>query len=102
MSTQNIQSILLTTGLPVAYSHFQTVQTPPYIVWTGSGQNTFGADNTWYHRQNTYQIEYYFTKKNEANEAAIEDALLNAGMQYVKSADLFIEDQNVYLIYYDV
>lgn len=102
MSTQNIQSILLTTGLPVAYSHFQTSQTPPYIVWTGSGQNTFGADNTWYHRQNTYQIEYYFTKKNEANEAAIEDALLNAGMQYVKSADLFIEDQNVYLIYYDV
>lgn len=102
MSTQNIQSILLTTGLPVAYSHFQTAQTPPYIVWTGSGQNTFGADNTWYHRQNTYQIEYYFTKKNEANEAAIEDALLNAGMQYVKSADLFIEDQNVYLIYYDV
>lgn len=102
MSTSNIQSLLLTTGLPVAYSHFQTQQVPPYIVWTGSGQNTFAADDTWYHRKNTYQIEYYFTKKNEANEAAIEQALLDAGYQYTKSADLFIEDQNVYLIYYDV
>lgn len=102
MSTSNIQSLLLTTGLPVAYSHFQTKQVPPYIVWTGSGQNTFGADDTWYHRRNTYQIEYYFTKKDEANESAIEEVLLGAGYQYTKSADLFIEDQNVYLIYYDV
>lgn len=101
MST-NIQSILSETGLPVVYSHFKTKQVPPYIAWTGSGQNTFAADDTWYHRRNTYQIEYYFKEKNEENETAIEDALLSAGMQYTKSADLFIEDQNVYLIYYDV
>lgn len=96
----SIYEILQSTGLPCAYSHFRTKQEPPYIVYIGNGQDTFGADNTWYHRQNTYQIEYYFKKKSVANETAIENALLENGYQYIKSEDLYLEDQDVFLIYY--
>ena len=88
------------TGLPCAYSHFKTLQTPPYIVYIGNGQDTFEADNTHYWKRNTYQVEYYFTAKNEQNEASIEEALLSAGYLYEKSEDIFIEDQNVFVIYY--
>ena len=95
-----IYQTLQSTGLPCAYSHFKTTQTPPYIVYIGNGQDVLNADNTHYWRRNTYQVEYYFTTKDESNEAAIEDALLDNGFIYEKSEDVYIEDQGVFVIYY--
>lgn len=95
-----IYQTLQSTGLPCAYSHFKTKQAPPYIVYIGNGQDVFEADNTHYWRQNAYQVEYYFTTKNEANEIAIETALLNNGFLYEKSEDIYIEDQGVFVVYY--
>ena len=96
----SIYQTLQGTGLPCAYSHFRTAQDPPYIVYIGNGQDTFEADNTHYWKRNAYQVEYYFTTKNEQNEASIEEALLTAGYLYEKSEDVYIEDQNVFVIYY--
>lgn len=91
---------LQSTGLPCAYSHFKKKQSPPYIVYIGNGQDTFQADNTHYWKQNTYQVEYYFTTKNEQNEEAIETALLDNGFLYEKSEDIYIEEEEVFVIYY--
>lgn len=91
---------LQSTGLPCAYSHFKKKQSPPYIVYIGNGQEVFEADNTHYWKQNTYQVEYYFTTKNEQNEEAIESALLENGFLYEKSEDIYIEDEGVFVIYY--
>ena len=98
----SIYEVLQSTGLPCAYSHFKKPQSPPYIVYIGHGQDIFEADNTHYYRQNTYQVEYYFTTKNESNEDSIENALLEAGYLYDKSEDIYLEDQGVFLIYYYV
>lgn len=95
-----IYQTLQSTGLPCAYSHFKTSQEPPYIVYIGNGQDVLNADNTHYWRRNTYQVEYYFTTKNESNETNIEDALLENGFIYEKSEDIYIEDQDVFVIYY--
>ena len=95
-----IYQTLQSTGLPCAYSHFKTNQTPPYIIYIGKGQDTFQADNTHYWKQNTYQVDYYFTTKNESNEGAIEQALLDNGFLYDKSEDVYIEDEGVFVIYY--
>lgn len=96
-----IQETLKSTGLPCAYSHFlKKGQKPPYIVYIGSGQINLDADNTHYWRENTYQVEYYFKDKDEQAEAAIEDALLENGFLYDKSEDIFVESENVFLIYY--
>lgn len=95
-----IYECLQSTGLPCAYSHFKTKQEPPYIVYIGNGQDTFTADNTHYWRENIYQVEYYYKTKNEANEASIEEALLDAGFIYDKSEDIYLEEQGVFLIYY--
>lgn len=91
---------LQATKLPCAYSHFKTPQTPPYIVYIGNGQSNLNADNTHYYRRNQYQVEYYFTTKNEANEEAIESALLADGFLYDKSEDIYIESEGVFVIYY--
>ena len=94
---------LQATGFPCAYSHFRdTPKDPPYIVYVGNGQDTFKADDTHYWRRNRYQIEYYFTQKNEAAEATIEDLLLQNGFIYEKTEDVFIEEEGVFVIYYHV
>lgn len=95
---QTLQSI----GLPCTYSHFKKAQEPPYLVYIGNGQDNLDADNTHYWRNNRYQVEYYFTTKDESNEARIENALLEAGYLYDKSEDIYIEDEGVFVIYYYV
>lgn len=97
-----IYQVLQSTGLPCAYSHFKAPQEPPYLVYLGSGQDVLEADNTHYWKNNRYQIEYYFTEKNETNEAAIEKVLLDNGLLYEKSEDVFVEDEGVFVIYYTV
>lgn len=98
----SIFEVLQSTGLPVAYSHFRTAQEPPFIVYMGDGQQTLSADNTFYWTDNDYQVEYYFKKKNETNEAVIEAALLNAGYQYEKSEDAYIQSEDLFVIYYTI
>ena len=100
-----IFEILQQTGLPCAYSHFaeeNSPAAPPYIVYLGRGQNNFEADNTYYYQRNRYQIEYYFTMKDEDAEAQIEQLLLANGYLYDKSEDVYIEDEGVFVIYYNV
>ena len=97
----SIVETLQSTGLPCVYSHFKKKGvTPPYIIYIGNGQLNLDADNTHYWRENTYQVEYYFTEKDESKETEIEDALLDNGFIYEKSEDVFIEDENVFVIYY--
>ena len=91
-----------TLGLPVAYSHFNSAQKPPYCVYTGAGQNALDADDTYYWRRDTYSLEYYFEKKDAAKEASIEDTILANGWKYTKSDDVYIETDGVYVIYYDL
>lgn len=97
-----IMQTLQATGLPCAYSHFKTEQEPPYLVYIGAGQDTDAADNTYKWTNNRYQVEYYFTKKSQATEAAIEAKLLENNYNYTKSEDVFIEDENVFVIYYTI
>lgn len=100
--TQSIYDVLHSLSIPCAYSHFTIPQEPPYVVYLGNGQTTLEADNTHYYRENQYQVEYYFTEKNESLEAEIEDALLSNGYIYDKSEDIYIESEGVFLIYYYV
>ena len=97
-----IYEVLQPTKLPCAYSHFKKKQTPPFLVYIGTGQDDLAADNTYYHKNNRYRVEYYFTVKDEEKEAAIESALLAAGFLYEKSDDIYIESEDVFVIYYDV
>lgn len=98
---------LQTIGLPCAYSHFrkedgEVPQQPPYLVYMGAGQDTFEADNTHYYTENRYRVEYYFTEKDEEEEAEIEATLLSNGFLYTKSEDAFIDSEGVFVIYYTI
>lgn len=87
---------------PVAYSHFTEPVKPPYLVYLGAGQEQFEADDTIYWRRNVYTIEYYFEKKDETKETSIENLILSAGFQYDKSDDVYIQDEGLFVIYYNL
>ena len=93
-------------GIPCVYSHYtddgHAPVSPPYLSYIGEGQNDFPADNTYYFRRNNYQIEYYFTKKDENMENRIENVLLDNGFPYSKSDDVFIQSEGVFVIYYHI
>lgn len=92
-------------GIPVVYSHFMGTnppKEPPYIAYIGDGQDTFTADNKFYWTRSRYQLEYYFTKKDETQEAAIESFLSDHGFLYEKSGDVWIESEGVFVIYYSI
>lgn len=99
----DIVNTLKKTGLPVVYSHSRKKNVKlPYIAYIGDGQDVKAADNTYYYSRNNYQIEYYYIKKNEAAEEAIEQALLEDGWPYSKTEDVYIDDEEVFVIYYHV
>lgn len=107
MANKTLYEILETIGLPCVYSHFtgdagEIPQKPPYIVYIGSGRDNMAADNTYIWGRNLYQVEYYFTKKDESKEAEIEAVLLSNGYNYTKSEDVYIESEGVFVIYYNV
>lgn len=97
-----IFQLLTTLGMPVAYGYHSKPQNLPYLCLIGSGQDQFEADNTYYTKKNHWQIEYYFIKKDPAVEEQIESLLLANGYKYTKSEDIYIEDEDVFVIYYDI
>lgn len=72
----------------------------PFIVYMGDGQDTFSSDNIIYWKKEKYRAEYYFKVKSETNESAIETALNNNGFFYEKSEDTWMQDQEIFVIYY--
>ena len=93
---------LQTLGMPVAYGYHSQPQTPPYMCLIGAGQEQFEADNTYYKVKDNWQIEYYFKDKNPETEASIESLLLSNGYRYDKSEDVYIDNEDVFVIYYDI
>ena len=102
INAETLYDILSDLKIPVAYGRFKEPVELPFIVYLGEGQEDFSADNTYYHKTNNYRIEYYFTDKNEAVEEAIETVLLENGLLYTKSEDIYISEEDVFEIYYTI
>lgn len=108
---QNVLEALEDMNIPWAYLTFRSSTyldadgnehevKPPFAVYYGSGQSKLSADNTHYWSENTYTIEYYFTDKSSTYEEGIEAAILAEGFQFEKSGDIYLEDEDVVVIYY--
>lgn len=99
-SIDRLLEVLETVGLPAAYMVFDKKLDPPFIVYYGSGQDKMSADDTHFWSEDTYNIEYYFKKKNAKNEENLEKILLEYGFQFSRSEDIYLSDEDVFVIYY--
>lgn len=75
MTLAQLKALLDTTGYPVAYNHFNTAPTVPFIVYRLPSSMNFGADNVVYHNISDIEIELYTNKKDLAAEKKLEDVL---------------------------
>jgi len=94
-------TLLKSTGLPVAYHHFVSPPSPPYIVYLFSYSSNFGADNKVYDAEKNYQVELYTTKKDPVSEKLIED-LFDEHDIYWEKTETYIEGEGLFQVLYEI
>ena len=94
-------TLLKTTGLPVAYHHFASPPSPPYIVYLFAYSSNFGADNKVHSQADNYQVELYTKTKDPAAEALIED-LFDEHDIYWEKTEIYIESEGLYQVLYEI
>ena len=101
MDEATLFQLLKTTNLPVAYHHFTSPPTPPYMVYLFSYNTNFGADNKVYDAAKNFQVELYTKTKDLASEKLIEDALNGADVYWEKT-ETYIESEGLYQVLYEI
>lgn len=99
---QNLKEILEQLNIPVAYDHFNTATTPPFIAFRRYNTNNFGADNVVYKKINNYYIELYTEYKDVDLEEELEDLLTSEGIFFNVESETYIEDEKMYEIIYTI
>jgi len=94
-------TLLKSTGLPVAYHHFTSPPTPPYIVYLFSYSSNFGADNKVHSQADNYQVELYTKTKDPTSEALIE-GLFDANEIYWEKTETYIESEGLFQVLYEI
>ena len=101
MDEATLFALLKTTGLPVAYHHFTSPPSPPYVVYLFSYSSNFGADNKVYDAAKNFQVELYTKTKDLASEKLIEDALNGADVYWEKT-ETYIDSEGLYQVLYEI
>ena len=94
-------NLLKSTGLPVAYHHFTSPPSPPYIVYLFAYSSNFGADNKVHSQADNYQVELYTKTKDPAAEALIE-GLFDANDIYWDKTETYIDSEGLYQVLYEI
>lgn len=89
------------TGYAVAYDHFNSAQTPPFICYRYIESADIYADNHNYVPRGDYHVELYTNNKDPAAEAAVEAELEALELPFQK-AEAFIETEQMYQILYQI
>lgn len=101
MMLPELYNILKATGYPVAYSHFDEPQKPPFITYLVSDSPNFVADNKVYKKITDVRIELYTTIKDLVAEQKIEDLLDENELPYQPS-EAFISSEKLFQKIYEV
>ena len=94
-------TLLKSTGLPVAYHHFTSPPSPPYIVYLFAYSSNFGADNKVHSQADNYQVELYTKTKDPTSEKLVED-LFDANDIYWEKTETYIESEDLYQVLYEI
>lgn len=89
-------------SIPVAYGQFNNPVVPPFVVYLYSSPEVMAADNMNYYVNDTFTIEYYFNKKDREKEREIENLLNSNELIWSKTEDIWIDEEKIYVVYYEV
>ena len=99
MTLEELKEILDTSELPVAFDHFVTEQTLPYLVYIVADNQNISADNKLWYTAPQIQLELYTNLKNETTEGTVEAILDSVPFFYTK-AEGNLPDEQMYMVTY--
>ena len=103
MTLAELNTVLATTNLPVAYQAFPADKVPamPFIVYMELGSDNFGADNVVWHSAARVEIDLLCKTKDGALESVLETVLTNAGIFWERESD-HNDDEDCYVTTYNI
>lgn len=84
-------------GIPIAFDHFATEQSLPYMVYIISANDQFAADNITYHSDPEIQLELYTEQKDSTSEATVEGLI--SGFYFTKEEG-YLDSEQMYMVAY--
>lgn len=101
MTFKDIATLIDGIGYPSSYYQFteDTAKAPPFICFFYEGDNDVVADNSNYQKIERLILELYTDEKDFAAEAAVENALNNAGLVYTRE-ESFIDSEKLFMVIY--
>lgn len=101
MTLEELNALLQSTGLPVAYRAFPADQAPdlPFLCYLCTSSNNFDADDRVYFPVQQVDVELYTATKRPDLEQKVEAAL--SGLCWEKSEE-YLDDERCYEIIYEI
>ena len=87
---------LLSLGYPVAYSHFSSVQTLPFITYIETAPTLHKGDDVVQEKTINIDIELYSKNKDSVAESKIEKLLNDNEIPYGISPLIYIDDEKIF------
>ncbi len=101
-SLGELKTALEGLNIPIAYSHFKTATSTPYLVYYVDSNDNFYADNKTYEKIRVVNIELYTDKKDETLESSLETILNDNDLAYNVISETYIDDEDLYEVFYQI
>ena len=98
----DLKNILEKLNYPVAYDHFNTQTSTPFIVFRRHSTSNFFADGAVYKKINNVYVELYTDKKDIEIENSLENLFDENEIVYNIESEVFISEENLYQIINEV
>lgn len=102
MNLGKLVVILKSTGLKVAYSHFNDYTELPFITYIDGGSNNLFADNSTFQKAINVDVELYFEYKDLELEEKLEKALNDNNIPWESYPDVWIESEKCFQKIYEI
>lgn len=102
MTLIEFKQLLDATGLPVAYSHFNSPPPTPFIVYMTDGTSNYFADNKVYRKGTPITVELYTDKKDLSAEQKLEDILDQNEIPWEVTGQPWIESEKLFQRIYEI
>lgn len=94
-------TLLRTTDLPVAYHHYISPPSLPYIIYLVAEADAWGSDERNEVLSKTYLVELYSKNKDLASQRKIEAVFNERGIEY-GLIEAYIESEGLYQAVYTI
>lgn len=101
MTLTELHTILEATGFPVAYSHFKTRPSVPFIAYSVAYSSNLTADNMTYKKISNVDIELYTDKKDLEAENTLE-TILNVNKIPFQTIENYIDSEKLFQTIYEI